>query len=697
MIKYFTCLALLVFLTSYTSTKDIDREEVLIELVVNGLANNHFQSLVLNDELSVKIFDLYIDRLDRSKRFLLSSDIEKLTRYRTRIDDELNEGKTEFFELSIGLIEKRIKDAENFYKDILEKPFDFTREENIEMEADNLDFVATKKELKDRWRKVLKYQVMNRINNKLDAQETAIENSDTSVTIKTFAVLEEEARTKVEKTFRDWFYRMSKINREDRLATFINSLTNVYGPHTTYFPPKAKDNYDIAMSGQLEGIGAQLQQKDEYIKVTSIVPGSACWRQGDLEAGDLILKVAQGDQEPVDIVDMRIDDAVQLIRGKKGTEVRLTVKKIDGTQMVIQIIRDVVLLEETYAKSAILKNIETGKNFGYIDLPKFYADFNRRGGRSCATDVKNEIEKLKQDGIDGIILDLRSNGGGSLQDAVRMSGLFIEKGPIVQVKGRTSKPYVLRDVDQTVQYGGPLVILVNSFSASASEILAAAIQDYQRGVIIGSKSTFGKGTVQRFYDLDDFLNSQYEEIKPLGAIKLTTQKFYRINGGATQRKGVIPDIILADNYSYINVGVQELDHVMPWDEIDPAKYTPWSSFFLELDKLKDKSKIRTQSNNFFTKVDENAKWLKAQRDKTVFTLEFDSYREEQQAIDAIAKKFKGDEKELASMEVFSLTADMESLKSDSAKFERRAAWHTNLNKDMYLFEAMSVLGDMAGE
>ena len=355
---------------------------------------------------------------------------------------------------------------------------------------------------------------------------------------------------------------MDKIDESDWLSIYLNSITTIYDPHTAYFPPQDKENFDIAMSGQLEGIGARLTSKGGFIVVAEIVPGSACWRQGQLKVGDKILKVGQGDEEPIDITDMRTDHAVKYIRGKKGTEVRLTVKQVDGSVITIPIIRDIVILEETYTKSAVIDNK------GYINLPKFYADFSGNGGRDCSDDVKNEILKLKEEGVEGIILDLRNNGGGSLQDVVEMAGLFIKEGPIVQVKAKVGKPRVYSDTDESVYYDGPLVVMVNTYSASASEILAAAMQDYGRAVIVGgSPTTFGKGTVQRAFDLDGFVSEAYDEIKPLGALKLTLQKFYRIDGGTTQLKGVTPDIILPDTWSYLNVGEKDQEFPIPWDEI----------------------------------------------------------------------------------------------------------------------------------
>ena len=401
--------------------------------------------------------------------------------------------------------------------------------------------------------------------------------------------------------------------------------------------------------------------------------------------------------EAVDVVDMRIDDAVKLIRGKKGTEVRLTVKKLDGSIIIIPIIRDVVILEETYAKSALVDRNDIAVKVGYIRLPKFYADFNKKGGRNCAEDIKKELIKLKEEDIDGIILDLRNNRGGSLDDAVKMAGLFIEKGPIVQIKSRTGKPTILRDRDPMVYYDGPLIIMVNSFSASASEILAAAMQDYKRGIIIGSAATFGKGTVQRLINLDGYLPKDHGDIKSLGTLKLTTQKFYRIDGGATQLKGVYPDIILPDAYSYIDIGAKELEFAIPWDEILPVQFELWkpeAKRSNKINRLKKKSSSRIKKNFTFNLIIENAERFKKQRDKTTYSLNLKKYRDELKKVNEEAKKYNRIQKEIPELSIHSLKSDLSVIQSDSSKIQRTQAWHITLKKDVYLFEVIAVINDM---
>ncbi len=670
------------------------KKEVLAHTILGSLSNYHYAPKNVDDDFSEDVFNTYLERLDYNKRFLLKKDVKELEKYKDDLDDQLIRGDYTFFNLANKIIEQRVTEAQGYYRAILAQPFELEKSGKIELDPKKTDWASNTKKLEKRWEESLKHQTLNKILDLEKEREEAIKNSDTAAIAKmTDAELEAEARKKILKSHDDWFHRMEKIDERDRLSSYWNSVTMVYDPHTNFYPPKDKENFDIAMSGRLEGIGATLQEKDGLIKVTRIVPGSASWRQGQLKSGDIILKVAQGRDEPVSIVDMRLDDAVKLIRGPKGSEVRLTVKKLDGTTIVIPIIRDVVILEETYAKSAVAVDKETGQRVGYIKLPKFYADFTRSGGRSCANDVKLEIEKLKKENISGIILDLRDNGGGSLADVVEMAGLFIEQGPIVQVNGGKNAGGIRThpDTDPRVQYDGKLVILVNQFSASASEIMAAAMQDYKRAVIIGSP-TYGKGTVQRFIDLDQLLQGE-NQVKPLGAMKLTIQKFYRINGGATQKKGVTPDIILPDEYTYVEMGEKEMDYVMPWDEIAPALYDETDKVD-DLDELREKSNARTSTDSTFIKIEANAKRLKQVQDKTEYSLKLSEYKMTKEKEKEEADKYQNVYQEIPNLEIQTLEIDLPTIESDTTKQTLNEEWHKELRKDPYLKEAMEVIRDI---
>ena len=674
------------------------KSELLMQLIVQGLNNSHYAPGQIDDDFSMRVYDLYVKRMDYNKRYFTQADINEFQSYKLKIDDQVNDQNYDFFDLSEQVLTRRIEMVKGFYKEILIQPMDFTVDEEIFLEADEVDWAKDEKELKERWRKVLKWQVLNRLVTQMNMQEKE-KSDDEEIKAadpdekKTFTEMEQEARQKVMKTYDDWVRRVDKLDKNDRRNVFINAIANSYDPHTGYYPPKDKENFDIQMSGKLEGIGATLQEKDGYIKVVRIVAGSACYRQGELEEDNIILKVAQGANEPVDIVDMRLDDAVKLIRGKKGSEVRLTVKQGDGVTKVIPIIRDVVILEETFAKSAIIKNEHVPGGVGYIKLPKFYADFNDRNGRSCATDVKKEIEALTAQGVDGLVLDLRNNGGGSLYDVVKMAGLFIDKGPIVQIKDRYRGTQILDDQDATVQYDGPLVVMVNSSSASASEIMAAAIQDYKRGVVVGTP-TFGKGTVQRFLNLDNFVRGDAGDVKPLGAIKLTTQKFYRINGGATQLKGVTPDVILPDAYTYIDRGEKEQDHCMPWDEIKAANYKTWGLAQGEYSKIRRNSRDRLKSDPVFQMVEQNAQRMKRTRDRKSQSLNLETYRANQKRIKDEANKYKEIFQPIEGVSITNLTRDMEHIQSDTVRQKLNEEWIKSLQKDAYVNEVTAILKDL---
>jgi carboxyl-terminal processing protease len=667
------------------------KDEMIMKLIVQGINSSHYSPNVIDDAFSQQVFKLYLERLDYSKRYFTQADVDGLKTFEATIDDQVREGRYDFFDKSDEIYVRRFAMVKDMYKEILTQPFDFKIQDKIALDAEELPWAKDEKELKERWRQSLKYQVLSRLQAELDLQEKS-ESNPAGSTTKTFAEQEQDARAKVMKTYDDWSKRMDKVDQGDRRTAFLNAITAVYDPHTGYFPPDDKENFDIQMSGQLEGIGATLQEKDGYIQVSAIVPGSASYRQGELQEDDVILKVAQGKDEAVDIVDMRLDDAVKLIRGPKGTEVRLTVKKSDGSTKIIPIVRDVVVLEETFARSAIVKNSYSSKGIGYIKLPKFYADFQGKNGRSCATDVRVELEKLKAQGVDGIVLDLRNNGGGSLMDVVDMAGLFIDQGPIVQVRGRHGEPQVLEDADKAVVYDGPLAILVNSSSASASEIMAAAIQDYKRGIIVGTP-TFGKGTVQRFFDLDNYIRGE-NEFKPLGSIKLTTQKFYRINGGATQLKGVTPDVIIPDAYAYVDRGEREQDNPMQWDEIPACKYNVWKLDQNAYSKVRKNSRERMLKDPAFKVLEANAQRMKTQRDEKFASLNIDDYRAEQKELKEESEAYKNAFAPIKGTSVINLEGDLANINSDTVRVKMNKQWVEGLSKDVYINEACAILKDL---
>ena len=670
---------------------DQKRNLILMDLLKRSLQEGHFNPMPLDDNYSRRVYKLFLEQIDPFKRFYTGEDLTKLSAYENQIDDEFKNYSTEFFDQAYQLFDKRFNQAAQWYQEILSKPFDFSKDENFEMDPEKRNWPANEKELRQAWEQMLKYETLTRLADMIEQQEKAKANPDSVRKIKTMTELEQEARDKVKKRYADWFHEMKKMDKSDRFADYLNALCSVFDPHTNYFPPKEKADFDIQFSGQLEGIGATLQSKDGYVTIVNIVPGGPAWKQGELEVNDKIIKVAQGDGEPVDITDWRVDKAVQLIRGKKGTTVKLTVRKMNGTEKTITIVRDVVIIEETYAKSAVLIDTLTGAKVGYIFLPSFYANFDDPNGRSSSQDMLKEVNKLKNEGVEGIILDLRGNGGGSLQDAIEIAGFFIDQGPVVQVKGRIGAARVYGDPQPGVVYSGPLVVMVNGISASASEILAAALQDHRRAVIVGSSRTFGKGTVQRFFNLDD-LAQGFDEVKPLGSLKMTIQKFYRINGGSTQLRGVTPDILMSDPYSYIDIGESELKFPMEWTSVDPARYTPLDNDKL-FAKLNDNSVKRMKADPLFARLDENARLVKKRRDETLISLKMDTYLSRKKRYDVEAKAFDSLAKAPLSIKPLALREDLNRLASDTTKTNILNRWIKGLRSDAYILESLHIIDD----
>jgi len=682
------------------------KDQVLIGLMLQGLSSQHYQPEKVDDVFSKRVFDLYLKHLDYRKQFLRGSDVEQLRRYQTAIDDEVKRGTHEFLDLSTKLMAERTKEMQGLYREILAKPFDFTTDETFQTDFEKAAFPADKAAQREMWRKLLKYETLSRVSEMMEAQEKAKEAKPSAATAapsaananaptaaeppRTPAQMEAEARKRVQKYYDEQFTELSDIDANDRLATYANTIANTYDPHTEYFAPKAKEDFDYEMTGRFEGIGATLREKEGLIYVDDIMPGSASARQGELKKGDAIIRVAQGLAEPVSIEGWRTAKAVTLIRGKKGSEVRLTVKKPDGSTKVIPIIRDVVVVDEKYAQSSVIT--DGGQKIGYLRLPGFYADFNDNGGRSSSDDVKKELAKLNAEGVKGVILDLRFNGGGSLTDAVSMAGLFMESGPMVQVRDGQGRTQVLTDNDPHVQYTGPLVVLVNKYSASASEILAAAVQDYRRGVVMGSTSTYGKGTVQRIFDLDEALPAELNNVKPIGSLKLTTQKFYRVNGGSTQFKGVLSDIVVPDLYSYLDEGEKESDYPLKWDEIQPARYRPWDAP-PAIAKLQANSKARVANNPSFKVMSEMVNSMRKRKDETIVSLKLSTYRAEQQQSKAISDRYEAAQKSSIALAFSPLAADVRALGGDTVKVNRATRFTKGLRKDVTIGEAVAVIQD----
>lgn len=666
-----------------------DKRRVIMQLMMTGLQAEHFQSVPPADSMSVRVFKLYLQRLDYFKQYFTQEDIAKFRQYETQIDGEIQNGSFEFFDFVNGVFAQRVAYDTQNTKQILSQPFDFSTNEDFQPDPEKSAFAKDDKELAERRRKMLKLQTLYKLNDMMSVQEKAQETKDTSVKIKSFSQLEKDARAAVLKSNSNIFQGIAETTENDKLSAYFDCIANACDPHTEYFAPIEREDFDVKMSGQLEGIGATLRDKNGNITIESVVPGSPAWKSGEIKEGDVIMKVAQDTGEPVDIEGMRLDKAVHLIRGKKGTRVKLTIRKVNHTVKVITLVRDIIQIKETYAHDAI---IQQGKNIGYIHLPEFYTRFGENTYRTCSEDVKKEILELDKQNVQGIIMDLRENGGGSLQDVVKMVGLFINAGPVVQIKGHANQVQVLTANDTAAIYKGPLIVLVNGYSASASEIFAAAIQDYKRGVIMGSP-TYGKGTVQQIFDLDDYVSPSFKSLKPLGSVKITISKFYRINGGTTQRDGVTPDIQLPDSYSALYVKEKNSDYPMPWDKIKPATYTIWNNP-PDYDKLRSSANKDVAHDSAFILISEEAQNNKKLRDHGEVSLNLEQFRKQQKEQTEENKKFGAITKVIGDMKIIPTTGEDQKMQADTNEMASEKKWMKQLTKDPELYEATRVIDYM---
>jgi carboxyl-terminal processing protease len=660
-----------------------DKDKLLLDLITYVLERGHYEPKDIDDDFSVSVFEDFIDMMDPTKRYFLEEDLQEFEQYKFQLDDQIRNTEITFFNLVYDRLMVRMEDAREIYKEVLETPFDFSKQEFIDVDYDNKGYARDRDELKDRWRKQLKYQAIGTYDSKLSLSEEEGENPMSAEDA------EVAARENTQSTLDEYFTYIDDLERKDWFVQYLNTIVDEFDPHTYYFPPEDKERFDMSMSGRFEGIGARLQKQPEGAKIVDIISGGPVWRDQRLEVGDEILKVGQAGEQPVDIVGMRLDDAIKLIKGPKGTTVDLTVRKVDGTVEVVSLTRDVVELEESFAKSSVI--IKEEEKFGLIHLPKFYVDFTDYNKRNAATDIAKEIERLKEEDVQGLVLDLRDNGGGSLKTVVDIAGLFIEDGPIVQVQSSGRDKEIYEDKDERIQWDGPLVILVNELSASASEILAAAMQDYRRAVVIGSKQTFGKGTVQNLIPLDNIVRSN--EYGDLGAIKLTTQKFYRINGGSTQLEGVKSDVVVPDRYSYIDLGEKDQSNPLQWEKISPARYTPWDGY-IDYETTIAQSTARMKAHPQIALIDENARWLKEQQEEDQIPLNYQAYVEREEKNKEKSQYFKSKMEYDSKLNFSSLQYEKELFTQDSVLRDKRDRWHKDLARDVYVEEAVNVLEDL---
>ena len=683
---------------SFTTKKfdNPEKDKLLIDLITYVLEKGHYSPKDINDAFSKNIYRNFIAGVDPLKRYFLMSDIEEFKRYETSIDDQIKIKDVTFFNLVYSRLSQRIAEIEKMYPTILEQSFDYKMDEELNVDYDKIAYAKDKKALKNRWRKQLKFSTISNYYDLIEENGTVLnevskkEQNEDDQKPKTISEIELEARENTKNSMSEYFDFVNDLESKDYFAIFLNVIVEEFDPHTNYFAPSDRDRFELQMSGKLEGIGARLQKKNDYIKIVEVISGGPAWRGEHVEVGDMIMKVKQEkEKEAVSVVGMRLDDAVKLIKGPKGTKVILTIKRVDGSIEEEIITRDVVEIEETYAKSTLIKKED--KNYGLIDLRQFYFDMQNYKERNAASDVKKEILRLKDEGMQGLIIDLRGNGGGSLRTAVDMAGLFIKEGPIVQVASSGSKKEVLEDQDDEIVWDGPLVILVNELSASASEILAAAMQDYKRAIVIGSKQSYGKGTVQNLLDLNQWLRNN--DMGDMGSLKLTTQKFYRVNGGSTQLEGVKSDVVMADRYSYINIGEKDYDNPLPYDKIEPADYEVWNGY-LDYEKIIKKSMERMAKSEQLRLIDENAQWIKSRRDITTVNLNYESYKNELESRIDETKKFDAIDNYDNKLRYESLPFEIELMKQDTTLLEKRKRWHKSLGNDIYIEEGVNILQDL---
>ena len=669
------------------SSDEPNKDKLLVDLVSYVLDKLHYDPKVINDDFSIKVYDDFIDAVDSQKRFLLKSDIELFSQFRLLIDDQINSSDITFFNLVHETLKTRIDEVEYFYEEILEVPFNFQVNEEINLDYDNLEYAENSNELKKIWRKRLKLSALDGYASKKEINDQEKENdkllSDSEIEI--------ESRSSISDNLKDFFQFNSELERSDWFSIYLNTIVTQFDPHTSYLAPEAKEVFDQNISGKFQGIGARLFKRNQQVEISEVIIGGPVWRDNLLNVGDIIIAVAQSiDEEPTEISLMKLSDATDLIKGEKDTNVYLTVKRVDGGIEQVEITRDIVELAETYAKSSIIK--DDTSTYGLINLPRFYVDFDDYGERNAASDIKKEILGLKSKGINGLILDLRNNGGGSLKTVVDITGFFIEKGPVVQVKSIGGRKEILRDNDPSVIWDGPLIVLVNEFSASASEILAAALQDYNRAIILGSKQTYGKGTVQNIINLNNVISGN--TYGDLGSLKITTDMFYRINGGSTQLEGVKSDLVFPNRYSYIDIGEKDLENPLSWNKIDPARYDNSEKIFNNSQVILN-SKNRISRNEYFSIIDQHAKLVKSKQDDKIISLEYSSYKDELENTKLQNDKLKIIE-EFSSPYLFEwneINFNSNNAYDDDMK-EKRDRWIESLKNDIYVDEAMNLLKDI---
>ena len=677
---------------------DEEKMQTIMISVKNTLSYLHYSPKPINDAYSADVFDKYLEMMDPAKKFLLQSDVDEFTKHKTKLDDYLNRGDISFFNLTVDRLNARTKEVEKLSQDILSKPINFDENEELILEPKLKAYPKNQEELRNEWKKFIKYNILQEIET-LNAKEQTQKEKKDSVnkfklkdTIKLQILTPQQKQAKATDEVKDlltsMFKRYDKRKKMDWFSVYMNAYTEVFDPHTNYFSPQDKEDFDVSFKGKVIGIGATIQESKGKIKIGTLVVGAPAWKSKQISEGDEILKVkSKKDEEPINVTGMLVDEAVRFIRGEKGTEVVLTLRKKDGSIKEVKMIREEVAIEDTFARSIIV-NSPNGKKYGFINLPGFNADFEDAKGRNASDDIKAELIKLKAQNVDGIILDLRNNGGGSLTEVVDIMGLFMKNGPVVQVKDGNGKIQVLKNKQNDPIWTGPLVIMQNELSASASEILAGAMQDYGRAVIVGSPQSFGKGTVQTFVELNRFLNTSDD----FGALKLTIQKFYRVNGKSTQLKGVDSDIPMKDIFTYEEIGERYDNYALPWDQVSTSGFTPLNT--LNMSNLVNNSAKRLTQNKNYQLLLESAQWKEKLDKEEKVTLNLKEFESLMKARKEQIEKFKSLIKFNNGLN-FTLHADEAKRgKTDEVFAKKSENWLKNLKRDIYLQETVNIISEM---
>ena len=677
---------------------DDEKMQTIMVSVKNTLSYLHYSPRPINDAYSQEVYKKYLEMIDPAKRYLRQSDVDEFEKHKLKLDDYLNKGDLTFYNLTYGRLFERVDEIDKMTQDIFSKPINLDEDESIVLEPEAKKHPVTKEEQYNEWRKFIKYNILQEIETLSAKEETQQKKKDSVIkhnlkdTIKVEILTPEQKRIKATDEVKDLvtesFRRVKKRKKMDWFTVYMNAYTEVFDPHTNYFSPRDKEDFDASFTGKIIGIGALIQEKKGYLYLGPLTIGAPAWKSKQLNEGDKILKVkSKPNEEPVNVVGMLADEAVRLIRGEKGTEVILTVEKKDKTIREVKMVREEVSIEDTFARSIVI-DAPNGKKYGFINLPSFNADFEDAKGRNASDDVKNEIIKLKAQGISGIVLDLRNNGGGSLTEVGDIMGLFMNEGPYVQVKTGEGKIQTLRNKSNAPLWTGPLVIMQNELSASASEILAGMMQDYGRAVVVGSPQTFGKGTVQTFVDLNRFLSTNDD----FGSLKLTIQKFYRVTGESTQKKGIISDITLKDYFTFSEIGERYDDSALAWDKIQAVNY-PKLNYF-DMEALRAASAARMAKNQTYQLIIESAQWKEALDKEKTITLNQNKFTELMKERKAQIEKFKALDKYQNGLKFALYPADLEREKTDEAFKKKSENWMKNLQRDLYLKEAINIISEI---